>query len=278
MTNSTPQDTDPQLLHAALKRSGFPFQTSVAMALAKTPRWELLDTEIPWTDPDGEDQFIDALGEADSTLAVVECKKMDKAALIFLRPTGSGLTRLDGKVILACTVQDFQKPNLETFCAMFRITPELAAHQLCVVAGHDGRLLEKDLGPLVHATNWVARKDRNLLMSDLVQRGEDSIRTHTVYLPILVTNAALYTTEYHPEEVSLDTASFEQHPSVTPVPWVALTKAFSSNDQLDSDERTAFIVSANKLREFLTGARVEPRPELHDPPKRPKKRTGWRRQ
>jgi hypothetical protein len=81
---------------AALNKSGFPLQTRIEHEIqSRTPSgWRVLACEYPWTDPDGEDQFIDLVAAYGCVVLVIECKKAQDRGLLFLRPVGAETTGL----------------------------------------------------------------------------------------------------------------------------------------------------------------------------------------
>src|SRR3989442_12479741 len=87
---------------AALQKSGFPLQTRVEHEIqARTNAgWGLVASEHPWRDPDGRDQFIDLIASCGRLVIVVECKKAQERALLFLRPLGRETTGLVRTVVL----------------------------------------------------------------------------------------------------------------------------------------------------------------------------------
>jgi hypothetical protein len=272
-SKKVPQPTS-ETAQAALKNSGFPFQTRIAHDLAKSALWELLGTEIPWSDASGKDQFIDAIGRKQGIYAVVEVKKMENAALTFLRPIGTGVARPTDTAVLACSIKNAVAHTLpvSTFWAVFCTCHESYVSELCVPAKQQGpekRLLEADAARLVHATNWVAKQEGRLLCH--LQTEGRLPQVGAVYVPILVTNADLYSALYNPEDVDLTTARFTMEPTLEQVEWIRFTKHFSTKDDLDSDQRTVFVVNSAGFAKFLSWFGVKARPELEDPAVRPKK-------
>jgi hypothetical protein len=74
---------------AALKNSGFPFQTAVAHAIESFPHWRIHKSEYAWLKATGETQFLDLIATNGNLYLTIECKKTRKESLTFLRPTGT---------------------------------------------------------------------------------------------------------------------------------------------------------------------------------------------
>jgi hypothetical protein len=110
--------------------------------------------------------------------------------------------------------------------------------------------LERDAGLLIQATDAFAHHlknaDRELPLASLI-------------VPVIVTNAPIYTATYHPNTVSLETGRFVEIPTdVTQPPCVRFEKAFPSEAIQDLGSRTVYVVNALSLAEFLS--RVTPEP------------------
>lgn len=68
----------------------------------------------------------------------------------------------------------------------------------------------------------------------------------------LVTNAPLYVARHEPTDIALDIGAFATPPKdVETVPWVRFRRSFPSSGRVDLGERSAFVVTAPALAEFL---------------------------
>jgi hypothetical protein len=75
-----------------------------------------------------------------------------------------------------------------------------------------------------------------------------------VVLPVIVTNAEIYTAHYDPTEVSLETGELEKGSGkLEQVPWVRFCKSFAANDS----ERSVFVVNASSFGNFLEELAIE---------------------
>jgi hypothetical protein len=78
-------------------------------------------------------------------------------------------------------------------------------------------------------------------------------------IPVIVTNASIYTTRYDPRSVSLDTGEFTTPPDdVTQPQCVRFHKTFPSDSSQDLGARTVFVVTADAFGQFLEGIESPP--------------------
>ena len=83
------------------------------------------------------------------------------------------------------------------------------------------------------------------------QRGTLPIDSQLV-LPVIVTNAPLYSVRYQPSEVSLKTGEFPELPrEIEREQWVRFRKSFTVDARYDIAERSVFVVNAAHFRDFL---------------------------
>jgi hypothetical protein len=86
---------------------------------------------------------------------------------------------------------------------------------------------------------------------DQSKKGSD-LPIPAAFLPVIVTNAALYTARYNPKEVSLETGEFAEMPrEIEEVSCVRFQKAFTATGGRDLGERSVFVIRAMWLPEFL---------------------------
>lgn len=180
---------------AALKKSGFPLQTRVEHEIqAHAPTgWKVLESEYPWRDPDGRDQFIDLVAVCGCVVPVIECRKAQERSLLFLRPLGAETTGPDRRFTFwhVEQVQGAGKPWGNALREAPLEPPSYRA-EFCVATDNSGqRLLEHEARPVVLAADAVAERfPRTLLPS------------RSFVVPMIVTTAALFTLRYKPTEVS----------------------------------------------------------------------------
>jgi len=245
-----PSPPVPSAVFGALQASGFPFQTAVEHGIRTAINWKVLAVEVPWTDPSGADQFLDLVARSGQYTIGVECKKTQKETLTFLLPQEARATTVDRAWLLyADQIRDSTR-RWEPFRGLWRVGPASFESSFCVVStsgsGKDQRLLERDVGRLILGTDaYAQRARRGIPVSAADELGWP-------FVPVLVTNAPLYVARYEPTDVSLDTGEFASPPTnVDAVPWVRFRKSFPSSGRLDLGERTAFVVTATRLAEFL---------------------------
>jgi len=245
--------TVPESVLAALQSSGFPFQTAVAHVIDASPGWSVYESEYPWQSLSGDGQFLDLVATNGNLLLTIECKKTRKETMTFLRPLGQGHTgeRREFQCLRAVQIQDATR-RLELFCEEWSLHPQSPSSAFCVVStsesGRDQRLLERDANLLVRATDAFAHDFR-----ERFNPGRDPAPSAAcLFLPVIVTNAPIYTARYTPTEVSLETGEFSAPPQdIKSVPCVRFRKAFTSDGGPDLGDRSVFVVHAVSFAEFL---------------------------
>ena len=254
----------PESVLAALQSSGFPFQTAVAHVINPSIGWALHASEYPWQTSNGDGQFLDIVATNRVVFLAIECKKTRKEVLTFLRPLSLSHTGLveDFRCLRAKQSLDSTR-RLELFCEEWAVSPRSTSSEFCVVStsasGKDQRLLERDAGVLVRATDAFAQDFRQRFRPD----HDPAPSTACLFLPVIVTNAPIYTARYKPPEVSLETGEFSVLPrEIDSVPWVRFRKAFTSDGGADLGERSVFVVHAASFTEFLK--QVAPAPVQPD--------------
>jgi hypothetical protein len=68
---------------AALKKSGFPFQTAVQHVIETAPGWRVHEAEYGWETSTGETRYLDLIATNGTIYLTVECKKTAKEKLIY---------------------------------------------------------------------------------------------------------------------------------------------------------------------------------------------------
>ena len=243
----------PDSVAAALQSSGFPFQTAVAAQVRARPGWSIYASEFPWQTSTGESQFLDLVATNGSLFLTIECKKTRKEILTFLRPLGHSHTGMleEFRCLRAQQIQDSTR-RIEIFCEEWALHPRSTSSEFCVVStsdsGRDQRLLERDAGLVVRATDAFAHTYRERFRPDR----DRPPSLACLVVPVIVTNAPLSTARYQPAEVSLQPGEFAQTPKeIEGVPCVRFRKAFTSDGGPDLGDRSVFIVNASALAEFL---------------------------
>ena len=109
-------------------------------------------------------------------------------------------------------------------------------------------MLENDAGVLVRAADAFAadRQEHHKLPDEELPR---------VVLPVIATNAEIYTAQYDPTEVSLETGELkERSEKLERAPWVRFQKSFTA-DKLG--EGSVFVVNARAFGDFLEKLKIE---------------------
>jgi hypothetical protein len=146
---------------------------------------------------------------------------------------------------------------LHLVCENWALWPTSRCSEFCVVStsksGKDQRLLERDASLVVGATDAFAQDFRERLGAVL------KLSPPRLFLPVIVTNAKIYTARYKPSEVSLETGAFQEAPKeIEKEPWVRFFKAFTSGGRPELGFRSVFVVNATSLREFLDALELAP--------------------
>lgn len=242
--NASMDDVTPII--AALQRSGFPLQTRVEHEINARARtgWRVLASEHPWRDPEGRDQFIDLIACCNTVVPVIECKKSQERALLFLRPLGgTGTTGLI-KSFACWHIEQYQGAGKRFGSALYdlEMQPESYRSQFCVSTDKSGqtqRLLEQDARPVV-------------LAADALQKAAlPQLPTRSFVVPVIVTTADLFTLRYTPTEVSLTVGDFANldPKDIEPISWVRFHKTLTAG--LGNRPRTVFVVNSGALPQFL---------------------------
>lgn len=247
-------DTIPTAVLDSLKNSGFPFQTAVAHVISESPGWSIRASEYPWRRPGSEndDRFLDIIATKGQFFLTVECKKTKQEIFTFLLPLGR-LNTEEIEDFRCLRVGDYSVPPGPVFCEDWGLSPKSTISEFCVVSTsqRDIRLLERDTSLLIGATDAFAQE-----FSKHFKIGKD-LPAQYLFVPVIVTNAKLYTAYYEPSEVSLETGEFKEPPEeIKPATWVRFSKAFTAGAGDDLGTRSLFVVSATSLPEFLKTLRA----------------------
>ena len=248
----------PKAVFDSLQKSGFPFQTAIAHVISCAgKRWEIHASEYPWRSLDNDDNFLDIAATNSEIVLTVECKKTTNVSYTFLLPLG----RINTGYVpdFRCLYAEYlpHDPNPAAQSTLLNIWPQSPSSEFCVVstASSNERLLERNASLLIRGTVSLAQdvQEHVKLNSKL---GEKLPRA---YLPIIVTNAKLFTARYEPTEISLDGGMFKKQPEdIAPAPWVRLSKPFIADRGRDFGHLSIFVVNATDLHEFLNLLELAP--------------------
>jgi len=209
--------------------------------------------EYPWVDESGNTQFLDIIVQHDEAIFTIECKKTQKEKYTFLIPNPYTLDVTDTRCLYLEQINDSTQ-RLEIFYGSWEHLPRSASSSYCIIStsdtGKDTRLLERDAQLLIKGTDYYALKHRSHIKP--IPNREPR---HTI-IPVLVTNAKLYTSLYNPVEISMDTGQIDMDRiEFTAVKWIRFVKAFTNNQRKELHQRTIFIVSSSSIKDFLMAFR-----------------------
>ncbi len=211
-------------------------------------KWDVYTSEYPWRRFQGQDDlFLDIVAFSREIILTIECKKSRHETWTFLGALGrydTGKTKT-----FRCVHPDHvTRTEQRLYCETWEFEPASLCSAFCIVgtskSGKDQRLLERDAGLLIGATDAFSR-DRSQGPSKLRQ----TLQARCLVIPVIVTNAKLYFTRYEPTEISLESGEFEESPEIENAHWIRFSKTFTAGG--DAGTRTIFIVHAVHLREFL---------------------------
>ena len=191
-----------------------------------------------------KDNFLDIVAGKGRFVLAIECKKIGHE-FTFLLPLGEKtftgtVNDFRGAMVQFIRQQGRSNISYETI----RIQPKSYSSEFCVIGkGSDpGRLLERDASILVRAADAFTKdtREHQKLPDEELPR---------VVLPVLVTNAEIYTVRYEPTQVSLNSGEYEAKPGdIERAPWVRFYKSFTAHDNLG--ERSVFVVNASAFQRF----------------------------
>lgn len=245
MTSETKPEI-PTIVSEALRASGFPFQIAVADLVRRAPGWRVVDEEWPWQEAAGQDRFLDLVAEKGRITVSIEAKKTEKDLYTFISDFSRQVETQWWRGLVFVKEETSPRSWYLDNCT-WTADPRSAAGSFCVVSpgkGGEERMLERPVQLLLRGTSaYAARYFRRFQ-----PRVQDTPRA---FVPVLVTNASLFVTEFDRESVPLDTGKLLPGEKTTPVDWFRFSKPFLTNPHHDLGEMTVFVVRAQKLSEFL---------------------------
>lgn len=253
--------TDQELLRV-INGSGFPLQIAVQHVVEQgRVAWRVGHNEHAWQNStDGLSGFIDLVLQSTETYdcLVVECKRVQNAAWLFLSHTGQDIPRAHCKAWVTAFKDQQAQPHYFGWADLPLPlgTPEA---QFCCLRGQSANdkntFLERIAGELVSATEALAREER-----DLRANAPESCR---LYFNVLVTTAQLYFATFEKSHLKLEDGSLSEA-AFKRVPYLRVRKQFSMRPvtltpaewrrQDDVDyrrENTILVVEAAHLLDFL---------------------------
>lgn len=247
----------PDELAKIVNRSGFLFQVAVEDHLRRTARehsWSIIAHEYPWTSLDAaRTGFIDLVAARGNFRCVFECKRTQGGEWIFLAPDGSK----DTDELRVLWAYRGETGDRSWGWDDFRFQPRTLRSEFCIVRGasdDDRPLLERLGSDLVRAAESLAREDLSV---------RDRREGPMLYVPVIVTNARLYTCQVEPGAVDLATGEVPQSACFAEVSAIRFRKALLSDQKHDTrtysttaegqllKERSAMVVHISHLVEWL---------------------------
>ena len=242
----------PQPVLDALKGSGFPFQTAVAHVIECSKEWYVDATEYPWRGPEHADRFLDIVALGKELLLAIECKKSAKENWTFLLPLGGESSTGQVEDFRCLNVVEYEpgRATLMVRHETWNVWPPSPSSEFCIIgSGGSGsqRLLERDASLLIGATEALARDVKEY------HHHKHALPCPFLVIPVIVTNAPLFTARYEPTEVSLDSGEFGDRPSeMKSVSFIRFAKTLIAGQGRDVGYRSIFVVNATQLPKFLT--------------------------
>jgi hypothetical protein len=252
-------NADEDLLRV-INGSGFPLQIAVQHLVEQGKvGWRVSHKEHAWSNPtDGMSGFIDVVlqhSQMKDSL-VLECKRVQNSAWLFLSHTGGLKPRRHSKVWATI----FKEKGLQFFgWADVTVPMETPEAQFCCLRGQSSNdkntFLERVAGELVSATEALAREERDFR--------SDQSDSCNLYFNVIVTTAQLYFAAYDESALNLEDGSLAKA-EFHRVPYLRVRKQFSMRpvaltpadwqrkDDVDyRRENTVFVVEAVHLLAFL---------------------------
>jgi len=246
-------------LREQVNRSGFPLQIAIEHAISSNESvigWKVYSKEHSWkNESSGTNGFIDLvlIDKHQTSMMVVECKRVQNSHWIFLNPTSKQNSRRHARSWITL-IEGGKAKNFDwADVAIYPSTPE---SEFCVVAGQDPKskpMLERVAADLTEATEGFAREDLSVLVAQ-----DGDLR---LYYNVIVTTAKLKVCDFLPDSISLSEGTLDEANFRT-VPYLRFRKQLSVNREVKDvsryegslfreKENTVFVVNSKHVIEFL---------------------------
>ena len=263
-TSEPSSPVDAELLRV-INGSGFPLQIALQNAVeSDAPGWKISHREHAWSNPnDNQSGFIDFVVQSEETSdsVVVECKRVQNAAWLFLGHTGS--PKSTEVFNTWATVFPEGRPPYFGWVDL-RVALQTPEAQFCCVRGQSSNdkntFLERIAAELVSSTEALAAEER--------EYRADTRESCRLYFNVIVTTASLHFAEFNKESLSLEDGTLEAA-TFHRVPYLRVRKQFTmklrpltiadfhSRDDPDvRRENTVFVVEAAHFTKFLQELKV----------------------
>jgi hypothetical protein len=189
-----------------VNNSGFPFQMAVTHQITQsrlTHGWRIAAEEHPWKHPDSAcDGFADQILQHEryaTFRAVCECKRFkNKGKWAFLKSPDQA-----SDTGLMSVFWVYGLPNQKTDCGWidFPVTPDSPQTSFCVLLNDNDRrtMFERISDDLLPSIEAIGLEEMSLIQSQPGTPWE--IR---FYLPVVITNALLYTASFDPAMLDMN--------------------------------------------------------------------------
>lgn len=249
--------------------SGFPFQIGVRREIERTAAnhgWFVDMEEFHWRHPvTGSTGFIDlVISHSQSIFTIlVECKRVKEGGnWLFLTPRDySGEKR---RISALCTCKEAEDTKAFIGWCDFDFVPVTPEAAYCVFRGQDEKkpMLERIADDLMPAVEAIGYEEMTSKSSRRLLNGE-----WRLFLPLIVTNATLYTGTFDADRVSMANGRLSEGTcEFKPVPFVRFRKSlvthYSGNDTGHehrsmigktglAKERTILVINSSALADSL---------------------------
>jgi hypothetical protein len=233
------RDPETELLDL-VNNSGFPFQMAVTSQIEQsTPihRWKVVTEEHPWKHPESSREgFVDQIirhEQDDVFRAVLECKRVNgDGKWVFLTPAGQkdDCTRLS--IFWTCTFPE--RPPGRCWLD-FDFTPKSPESSFCVLRGDNNNrtMFENIADGLLPAVESIGLEEAKLSPPSSI-----SMPQTRCFLPIVITNASLYTASFDPGDLDMKSGRLpDGKSSFKEVPLVRFRKSLGTHATLKREIR-----------------------------------------
>lgn len=242
-----------------LNASGYLYQLRIEDELKSLKTYtdgniEIIASEHRWVDLETKDEgFIDTIIENGIVRYVIETKRVQDGEWIFLLPEDSQNTPESRLLWTQC------KSNKQKYADWARVImkPSTYKSSFCLIRGQG----EAKISFLERIGGVLIRSIESLSVEELeISSGLDYDKSY-VYLPIIITNASLFTCAFDTERVDLSTGKLDDC-SFQEVPFIQFYKNLSASLNTDTsprnikesniqNNRSVFVVNSAHLADFF---------------------------
>lgn len=250
-----------QVLQNLVNGSGFVFQLGLEHRVRGSRShhgWEVLSREHPWSDGTNSG-FADIVLGQGIVRVVVECKRTRNGSWVFLVPDANEPQRR-----CRCQWSSHEPSKRDLFgWADFSVRPTSLESDFCIIRGQgegDRSMLERLAAGLLHSLPPLAAEEANL-------RSIREVGTELIYVPVIVTTAALEVCRFAPEDIDVSTGTLIRS-KFEPAKVIRFRKSLAHElteraqpdqmrDLARDKERTVVLCMADHFLDFLKDLSVE---------------------